>query len=195
MSSSTVRTAKKDLPNAQQFDEMVQPYLDRLFGAGRRLTGNDRDAEDLLQDTLLRAYRHRDKFELGTNFRAWLLKIQTNLFLNSIRQRKNRPGLVDIEIAEAFYQEARSVDSPSSARHLPLEECLDDEVLRALGELPEDFRTVVNLAVFESFTYAEIAEAVGCPIGTVMSRLFRGRRLLREKLSAYAERSGIRTES
>lgn len=195
MSAPHARTAAKDLPTAPEFDEMVQPHLSRLFAAGRRLTGNESDAEDLLQDTLFRAFRNREKFQLGTNLAAWLLKIQTNLFLNAVRQRKSRPPLVDIDIAEAFYREARNVDSPSSPRHLPLEECLDDEVIAALGDLPEDFRTVVSLAVFESFTYAEIAETVGCPIGTVMSRLYRGRRLLREKLSAYAQRSGIRTES
>ncbi|MEQ8762433.1 MAG: sigma-70 family RNA polymerase sigma factor [Planctomycetota bacterium] len=192
MTRKIIRTRREDLPSAEEFEEMVKPLLDRLFAVGRRLTGNEKDAEDLLQDTLLRAYRNMEKFELGTNLGAWMVKIETNLFRNAYRQKKIRPGRTDFEIAEAFHEEARCHESPD---RLPTEELLDDEVLRALQEIPPEFRAVVDLAVFEGFSYAEIAEAIGCPIGTVMSRLFRGRRLLREKLREYAERTGMQIES
>jgi RNA polymerase sigma-70 factor (ECF subfamily) len=183
----------------EAFQREALVHLDALYGVGLRLTRNERDAEDLVQDTLLKAYTHFDKYQAGTNCKAWLCKILTNTFINRYRKKsKEKVFLVD----DGDYR-------PLSERILapppnPLEEGAQDEgdwyrklfsdnVKQALEEVPVDFRMVVLLADLYDFSYKETAEIVGCPIGTVMSRLYRGRRLLASKLVDHALASGAIT--
>jgi len=178
----------------REFEGLVQPHLDGLFAAAVRLTRNERDAEDLVQDAVLRAYRFFDKFEQGTNFKAWIFRILTNTFINQYRRTTKERELVDGPEREAVT--ARLV-SPRSAsinadpeRHF-VDRMFSDDVVRAIDELPIDFRMVVILADLQDFSYQEIATILGCPVGTVMSRLFRGRRQLEKKLLETAREAGI----
>jgi RNA polymerase sigma-70 factor (ECF subfamily) len=176
------------------FEAQALPHLDALYGAALRLTRDPGDAEDLVQDTMVRAYRFFDRFEQGTNIKAWLFKILTNTFINTYRRRGRERSAV--EGAEQATVRAHSLSSSLHARSKDPERAIlgsmvSSEVLRALDEVPVDFRVVVILADLQDFAYKEIAEIVGCPVGTVMSRLFRGRRLLQKKLRAYAREQGI----
>ena len=166
-----------------------------LFGAALRLTKNARDAEDLVQDTYLKAFKSFASFERGTNVRAWLFRIQMNTFINRYRRRVRERELMDSSkldetLLRNFESEAQK-EALNSPEDFYLSKMLSDEVLKALDELPVDFRTVVMLADVEGFSYKDIAEMVGCPIGTVMSRLFRGRKLLQALLYGYALEEGI----
>ena len=154
--------------NRDEFQELALKHLDPLYSAALRLTKNDRDAEDLVQDTFLRAYRFFDKFERGTNMKAWLFKILTNTFINRYRRSVKERNIVE-----------------------GTERVLSDDVLRAVDALPVDFRMVVILADLQEFSYKEIAEILDVPVGTVMSRLYRGRRLLQKALAGYAVVSGV----
>ncbi len=169
-------------------------HLEALFGAALRLTKNPRDAEDLVQDTFARALRFEDKFEAGTNLRAWMFRILTNTFINKYRRRvRERELLGEIERHEV--QDSLVSDEALYALAHPeqdyLSRLVSAEVLSALEALPEDYRTVVMLADVYEFSYSEIAGIVGCPVGTVMSRLFRGRQRLKQKLYDYAVGQGI----
>jgi RNA polymerase sigma-70 factor (ECF subfamily) len=171
-------------------------HLDALFGAALRLTKNPRDAEDLVQDTYARALRFEDKFEAGTNLRAWLFRILTNTFINKYRRRvRERELLSEIENHEV--QDSLVSDDVLYALSHPeqdyLSRLVSAEVLTALEALPEDYRMVVMLSDVYEFSYAEIAGIVGCPVGTVMSRLFRGRQRLKQNLYDYAVEQGIIT--
>ena len=176
--------------------EEAPKYLDALFGAALRLTKNPRDAEDLVQDTFARALRFEDRFEPGTNLRAWMFRILTNTFINKYRRRvRERELLGEIERHEV--QDSLVSDEALYALAHPeqdyLSRLVSAEVLSALEALPEDYRTVVMLADVYEFSYSEIAGIVGCPVGTVMSRLFRGRQRLKQKLYDYAVGQGIIT--
>ncbi|MDF1565839.1 MAG: sigma-70 family RNA polymerase sigma factor [Deltaproteobacteria bacterium] len=176
------------------FEAQALPHLDALYGAALRLTRDEGDAQDLVQDALVRAYRFFDRFEQGTNIKAWLFKILTNTFINAYRRKGRERNAV--EGAEQATVRARSISAKvSSSSRDPEKAILDQmvsaEVLHALDEVPIDFRMVVILADLQDFAYKEIAEIVGCPVGTVMSRLFRGRRLLQKRLRAYAQEQGI----
>ena len=172
------------------------PYMDQLYGAARRMTRNDAAAEDLVQETYLRAYKGFDRFTEGTNLRAWLFRILTNLFINEYRRRKRRPEEVDLGDTDTLYlyRGLGGADSARLARSAE-DELLDgltsSEVRDAIEALPEGYRVAVLLADVEGFAYKEIAEILDVPIGTVMSRLHRGRKRLRQTLQEYGEARGL----
>jgi RNA polymerase sigma-70 factor, ECF subfamily len=181
-----------------EFEELAMRHLDPLYSAALRLTKNDRDAEDLVQDTFLRAYRFFDKFERGTNMKAWLFKILTNTFINRYRRSVKERTIVEGSEREAVSERIISrenSDYGSSPEQFFFDRLLSDDVLRAVDALPIDFRLVVILADLQEFSYKEIAEILIVPVGTVMSRLFRGRRLLQKQLATYAVGSGVLHES
>jgi RNA polymerase sigma-70 factor (ECF subfamily) len=173
----------------KRFEEMVAQHLDALYAAALRLTRNRQDAEDLLQETLLKAWRSYHTFEEGTNARAWLFRILMNAHIDRYRKATREPELSDVEDVGEFYlytkvqesEQLRGVGDPEKL----LERIMEHEVREALESLPEHFRRVVILADLQGFSYKEIADILGIPVGTVMSRLFRGRRLLQRKLWDY----------
>jgi RNA polymerase sigma-70 factor (ECF subfamily) len=178
----------------QEFEELALAHLDPLFSAALRLTKNERDAEDLVQDTCMRAYRFFDKFERGTNIKAWLFKILTNTFINRYRRRVKERSVVEGAEREAVHERFVSRDATDFAANPEqyfFDRLLSDDVLRAIDALPIDFRLVVILADLQEFSYKEIAEILECPVGTVMSRLFRGRKLLQKTLRDYAMGQGV----
>ncbi|MCA9523300.1 MAG: sigma-70 family RNA polymerase sigma factor [Myxococcales bacterium] len=175
------------------FETLTLGHLNELYATALRLTKSERDAEDLTQDTYLKAYAYFHQFKQGTNCRAWLFKILTNTFINSYRRRvKERSLLEEERIAQGDTFVCRaSAEWRANPEHRMTHQSLSDDVQRALDELPVEFRTVVILSDLEGFSYREIADIIGSPIGTVMSRLFRGRRALREKLWDFAFEAGI----
>jgi RNA polymerase sigma-70 factor (ECF subfamily) len=176
-----------------EFESLTLDHLDPLYAAALRLTKNERDAEDLVQDTFLRAYRFFDKFERGTNIKAWLFKILTNTFINRYRRKVKERSVVEDErdtVHERFM--SRDVtESTSNPEQYFFDRLLSDDVLAAIDALPLDFRMVVILADLQEFSYKEIAEILDCPVGTVMSRLYRGRKLLQKYLLGYAVEQGV----
>ncbi len=177
-----------------EFEQLAMRHVDPLYSAALRLTKNDRDAEDLVQDTFLRAYRFFDKFERGTNIKAWLFKILTNTFINRYRRAVKERSIVEGSEREAVHERfiSRSAtEYASNPEAFFFERLLSDDVLRAVDAVPIDFRMVVILADLQEFSYKEIAEILSIPVGTVMSRLFRGRRLLQKSLASYAVLSGV----
>jgi len=181
----------------REFEELALAHVDPLFSAALRLTRNERDAEDLVQDTFMRAYRFFDKFERGTNIKAWLFKILTNTFINRYRRRVKERSVVEGNEREAVHDRFMSRDATDYAANPEqylFDRLLSDEVLRSIDALPVDFRLVVILADLQEFSYKEIAEVLDCPVGTVMSRLYRGRKLLQKSLSTYAHEMGIGAE-
>ena len=179
-------------PKSWDFRSGDLPYADALFGTALRLTRNRQDAEDLLQETYLRAYAHYDGYREGTNLKAWLFRILKNGFINGYRQRKAGPREVDLERGGASFEAALEDVTPSAATPEAelLDRTLDGDVARAIGGLPEDFRIVVELVDLQDFSYREAADILEIPLGTVMSRLYRGRRLLEESLLSYGRRRG-----
>lgn len=182
----------KDLPsNAQRpraFEDQVLEHMDALYAAALKLTRNSADAEDLRQDALVRALRFYDKFEPGTYIRAWLLTILRNTFINDYRKRVRRP--VSVELSGQETKSLPIVDRDMG--HFPYElargdllELLGDDVREAVESLPEGHRRTLIMADLQDFSYKEIAAALDCPLGTVMSRLHRGRRLVRASLAAH----------
>ena len=175
----------------EEFNREAIPHMGALLNFAIRMTGNEDDANDLVQETYLRAFRFFDKFERGTNCKAWLFRILKNTFINSYRKQKKEPHKVDYEDVENFYESAKPSNTDDA--HLEREifdNLLDDEVSEAIQTLPEDFRTVVILSDIEGFTYNEIADFVDCPVGTVRSRLHRARKMLYSKLYKYADDKG-----
>lgn len=167
------------------------PFMDGLYSAALRMTRNAADAEDLVQETFLRAYRGYPRFEEGTNLRAWLYRILTNTFINSYRSRQRRPAESDLGDVEDLYLYRRLGGLETAQRGRSAEDELmdlvtDSEIKDALEQLPEQFRIVVLLADVEQFSYKEIAEILDIPIGTVMSRLHRGRKALQKLLADFA---------
>ena len=177
-----------------EFEGLALRHLDPLYSAALRLTKNERDAEDLVQDALLRAYRFFDKFERGTNIKAWLFKILTNTFINRYRRSVKERTIVDGSerdaVQERFISREATEHAANPEQHF-FNRLLSDDVLRAVDDLPIDFRMVVILADLQEFSYKEIAEILDVPVGTVMSRLYRGRRLLQKALASYAMVSGV----
>jgi len=175
----------------REFSAEALPHMDVLYNFALRMTGNPDDADDLLQETYLKAFRFWDKFEKGTNCRAWLFRIMKNSYINRYRKESREPDTVDYDDVEEFYNSIRD----ETAETTDMEErlfgnLLDDDVAKALESLPVDFRTVLILCDIARFTYEEISEFVNCPIGTVRSRLHRGRKMLRAKLWKYARNRG-----
>ncbi len=169
------------------FEQQVRPYLAQLYPAALRLTKNASDAEDLVQETLAKAYIGFHQFTPGTNLRAWLHKILANTFVNSYRKTRREPALAADPGLPDGWQQGNDAFAPvaRSAEAEALDRLGDSEVLRALRDLPSDFRTAVYLADIEGYPYREVAAMMGTPIGTVMSRLHRGRDRLRRALAAY----------
>lgn len=175
------------------FETQAMAFVDALYNTAVRMTRNPQDAEDLVQETYLKAYKNFDKFEAGTNLKAWLFKIMKNTFINNYRRQQALPPQSDFaEIEDAF--ESQLADDVTRRSKNPedelLEGVMDEDVQRALDALPEDYRLVVTLADLEGFSYKEIADILEIPLGTVMSRLYRGRRLLEEALLLYAKGHG-----
>lgn len=179
------------------FHEEAVPHIDALYGTALKLTKDEQDAEDLVQETMLKAFRYFDKYENGTNCKAWLFKIMHNTFINRYRKSQRRKEyLVDDEEERPLEQRAEASEKHPFVGEFEDEEdvffkMFGDEVKRALEDVPVHFRMVVLLADLQDFQYKEIADIMDCPIGTVMSRLYRGRRILRDKLSTYAEGKGV----
>ncbi len=178
-----------------RFEALVTEHLDSLYGSALRLTRKRASAEDLIQDTFLKAWRSFRTFQAGTNARAWLYKILMNAYIDSYRRSSREPETVDHEDVGDFYLYAKAQESDEYRRagdpeEILLSKIMDADVKSALEQVPEPFRAAVILADLEEFSYKEIAEILDIPIGTVMSRLYRGRRHLQKLLWDYARRAG-----
>lgn len=178
--------------NRRQFETLAYPYMDALYRTALRLTRNPLDAEDLVQEVYLRAFRFLDKFEEGTNFKAWIFRILTNTFINDYRKKARTPQHVEFE---EKVEHAATEPMTQPREPLPHENeytaLFGDEINTALQTLSEDFRLVLILCDVEEFAYKEIAEILGIPMGTVMSRLSRARGQMQKLLRGYAEREGF----
>ena len=182
-----------DAERRRRFEHEALPHTDALYRTALRFAPSPADAEDLVQETLLKAYRAFDRFEPGTNCRAWLFRILTNTGINEHHRRGRRPVPVESEVIEAIAAAPsdEAVPVPSRGDWTVYASAFDDELTSALEALPEPFRVVLVLAALEGFAYKEIAEVLDIPIGTVMSRLYRARRMLQATLGAYAQRRGM----
>jgi RNA polymerase sigma-70 factor (ECF subfamily) len=180
-----------------EFERMALPELSRLYTAAFYLTKEKAEAEDLVQETCIRALRFFDKFQEGTNIRAWLLSVLRNLFINRYRQRKQGPEMVEWDKIDQVYEsivERGEKEDTGNPESVFFSKVLDDEVEAALRGLPEEFRTAVVLVDIEELSYEEAAEVMECPIGTVRSRVSRGRRMLQVALKGYARERGFTEE-
>jgi RNA polymerase sigma-70 factor (ECF subfamily) len=174
------------------FDREAVPHMKSLLNFALKLTKDEEDANDLLQETYLRAFRFFDKFEKGTNCKAWLYRIMKNTFINDYRKILKEPNKVDYEDIQNFYETIKS--NEVETRHYEEDAfagVLDDDITAAIASLSEDFRTVIILSDIEGFTYEEIADFVDAPVGTVRSRIHRARKMLYSKLHGYAVKNGF----
>ena len=185
---------RKEVQKQEDFNEEIIPHMDALYNFALRLTSDPNDAEDLVQDTIVKAFRFFSSYEKGTNAKAWLFRILKNSYINSYRKKSKQPQQVDYDEVSSFYESIRDESTDTSdLESIMYRELIDDDISGALQALPEDFRTVVLLCDVEGFTYEEIANMLDVPIGTIRSRLHRGRNLLRTKLNEYAEQRGYDT--
>ncbi|MEX0994337.1 MAG: sigma-70 family RNA polymerase sigma factor [Balneolaceae bacterium] len=183
---------RKEIRKQEDFDEEIIPHLDALYNFALRLTTDPNDAEDLVQDTIVKAYRFFDSYEKGTNAKAWLFRILKNSYINNYRKKSKKPQQVDYDEVSTFYETIRAERTDTSdLEDKMFRELIDDDISNALEEIPEDFRTVVLLCDVEDFTYEEIANMLDVPIGTIRSRLHRGRNLLKAQLMDYAQKRGF----
>lgn len=175
----------------KDFDEEIIPHMDALYNFALRLTTDPNDAEDLVQDTIVKAYRFFSSYEKGTNAKAWMFRILKNSFINNYRKTSKKPSQVDYDEVSSYYESIRAERTDTSdLENLMFREMMDDDLSNALKRLPEDFRTVVLLCDVEGYTYEEIANMLDVPIGTIRSRLHRGRNLLKTELLEYAKKRG-----
>jgi RNA polymerase sigma-70 factor (ECF subfamily) len=175
-----------------EFEREAIPHMSALYTFAVRMTRDEDDASDLVQETYLKAYRFFDKFERGTNCKAWLFRILKNSYINRFRKSSKAPDTVEYDVIEEFYETIRDSSVETSVLEEQLfSQALDDEVSTALNRLPDEFRTVIILCDIENFTYEEIAEFIDCPIGTVRSRLHRARKILAAQLASYARERGF----
>ncbi|MEW5842357.1 MAG: sigma-70 family RNA polymerase sigma factor [Bacteroidota bacterium] len=176
----------------REFEKEAVPHMDAVYNFALRMTGDEDDADDLVQETFLKAFRFFDKFEKGTNCKAWLFRILKNSYINDYRKQTKEPDKVDYEDVQNFYENIKS--DQVEMRHYEQDaftNLLDDEISSAITDLPEDFRTVIILSDIEGFTYEEIADFVDIPVGTVRSRLHRARKMLYVQLYDYAKDKGF----
>lgn len=190
--NSTTNTFQESQNLYAEFEREAIPHMDSLYNYALRMTGDEDDADDLVQETYLKAFRFFDKFERGTNCKAWLFRIMKNSFINDYRKNVREPNKVDYEDVQNFYENIKSDEIETKHyEHDVFSNLLDDEISSALTELPEDFRTVIILSDVEGFTYEEIADFVDIPVGTVRSRLHRARKMLYTQLYNYAKAKGF----
>ena len=175
----------------RDFDTEIIPHINALNSFALKMTNDMDDAGDLVQDTLLKAFRFFDKFEKGTNAKAWLFQILKNSFINNYRKNSREPNRVDYEDVQNFYESIKADEVKTTHyENDAFSDVLDDEIAHALSLLPDDFRTIVFLSDIESYTYEEISDFMDCPIGTVRSRLHRARKMLYSLLYQYAGENG-----
>jgi RNA polymerase sigma-70 factor (ECF subfamily) len=188
---------QSEIEKRKQFEEEALVHIDSLYRTALRMTKNEGDADDLVQETFLKAYRFWDKFQEGSNCRAWLFKIMTNIFINNYRAKAWTPQTIDLDdIDDGFlYGQLSSLGPSDNPENLFFNKVFDDDVKKAIEELPEDFRLVIILSFLEGFSYQEIADILGLNIGTVKSRLHRGRKLLQKSLWDYAVKNGFVKEA
>jgi RNA polymerase sigma-70 factor, ECF subfamily len=195
--SSTESRAEEGEPDRARLDERFEaealPLLNGMYSSALRLTRNPTDAEDLIQETFLRAYRGFHQFEEGTNLKAWLYRILTNTFINSYRKKQREPQTISDDEVEDWYLYSKMAErgAEPSAETAVIESLPDEDVQAALADLPEQFRISVMLADVEGFSYKEIADITDVPIGTVMSRLHRGRKALEKALWERVRERGL----
>jgi len=181
-----------------EFDILLRENLNGMFSLALRMTRNQLDAEDLIQDTALKAFRYFHKFDQGTNFRAWIYRILTNNFINFYRKTKKQPAQIEIDnVSFKLEQEGAGFWNRLNDRNNGFEcdDLFDDEINAAIDKLPEEYRIVLLLADVEGLSYKEISEVIEHPLGTVMSRLHRGRKMLQRSLRRYAEENGYKVEA
>lgn len=179
-----------------EFEREAIPHMSALYTFAVRMTRDEDDASDLVQETYLKAYRFFDKFERGTNCKAWLFRILKNSYINRFRKSSKAPDTVEYDVIEEFYDTIRDSSVETSVlEEQVFSQALDDEVSAALNSLPDEFRTVIILCDIENLTYEEIADFIDCPIGTVRSRLHRARKILAAQLASYARERGFGVDS
>ena len=175
-----------------EFDSEVIPHINSLKNYALKMTNDFDDSEDLLQDTLLKAFRFFNNFEKGSNAKAWLFKIMQNSFINNYRKKSKQPFEVDYDDVQNFYEEIKSEEIITQHyQQDAFNNVLDDEIIKALSILPDDFRTIVFLCDVEGYSYKEVSDFVDCPVGTVRSRLHRTRKILYTLLYKYAQENGF----
>jgi RNA polymerase sigma-70 factor (ECF subfamily) len=192
----TAPLSREEQQKQLEFQQEAIAHINSLYNYALHLTMNQDDAEDLVQETYLKAYKFFNSFERGTNCKAWLFKILKNNYINRFRKNSREPGKVDYDLIKDFYHSIKdsrrdTTETDSDYFH----SLLHEEVYQALQSLPEEFREVIQLCDIEGFTYEEIANMVESPIGTVRSRLYRGRKLLRGQLEEYAKKYGFNTDN
>ena len=186
---------KNKLTKAQKdqiFEKELMPHIDALYNFAYRLVFDEDDANDLVQEAFLKAYRFVESYQVGTNAKAWLFRILKNGFINDYRKKTKEPSKVDYQEVEQFYNsEDTEVSATTDLRVESVQDMMGDEITNALNSLHVDFRTIIILSDLEDFKYDEMAKILDIPIGTVRSRLHRARHLLKEKLSSYANEMGF----